>query len=97
MMDDASRRDTDDPISPKYNRQVVAQALLEAAVELHPQLLNARELSLRIIADPMDRREVETALQAIDDLRQSGLFAGRDDDEAVEPTAAALHAVALLS
>ena len=82
--------------SPKYNRQVVAQAILEVAVELHPSLLSARELSLRIIADPRDRREVETAMQAIDDLKQSGLFADRDDDETTEPTGAALHAVALL-
>jgi radical SAM superfamily enzyme YgiQ (UPF0313 family) len=83
--------------SPKYNRAVVAQAILEAAVDLHPKLLTARELSLKIIADPEDRREVETAIRAIRDLRQSGLFANRDEDEIVGPTAAALHAVALLS
>jgi hypothetical protein len=83
--------------SPKYNRQVVAQAVLEEAVELHPKVLTARELSLKIIADPKDHREVETAAQAIDDLKQSGLFADRGDDEVAEPTAAALHAVALLS
>lgn len=86
---------TDASTSPKYNRPVVAQAILEAAVELHPGLLTARELSLRIIADPKDRREVETAMQAIDDLKQSGLFA--DHAEVAEPTAAALHAVALLT
>jgi radical SAM superfamily enzyme YgiQ (UPF0313 family) len=96
-MDDTYWRDADDAILPKYNRPVVAQAILEAAVELHPKLLTARELSLRIIADPKDRREVETARQAIDDLKQSGLFADRDDDEVAEPTAAALHAVALLT
>jgi hypothetical protein len=82
--------------SPKYNRAVVAQVMLEEAVELHPRLLTARELSLRIIADPEDRREVETAMQAIRDLRQSGLFADRVD-EVVEPTEAAVHAVALLN
>jgi hypothetical protein len=76
---------------------VVAQAILEVAVELHPRLLKACELSLMIIADPKDHREVETAMQAIGDLRQSGLFAERVDDEIAEPTAAALHAVALLS
>lgn len=96
-MDDTRRRNADDATSPKYNRPVVAQAILEVAVELHPELLAARELSLRIIADPEDRREVETAMQAIDDLKQSGLFADRDDDEVAEPTAAALHAVALLT
>jgi hypothetical protein len=96
-MENALRRGTGDPFLPKYNRQVVAQAILEVAVELHPKLLTARELSLRIIADPEDRREVETAMQAIDDLKQSGLFADRDDDDVAEPTAAALHAVALLT
>lgn len=96
-MDDTCRRGTDDAPSPKYNRPVVAQAILEAAVELHPKVLTARELSLRIIADPEDRREVETAMQAIGDLKQSGLFADRGDDEIAEPTAAALHAVALLT
>lgn len=87
----------EDGTSPKYNRPVVTQAILEAAVELHPRVLTARELSLRIIADPEDRREVDTARQAIDDLKQSGLFANRDDDGVAEPTAAALHAVALLT
>ena len=57
-MDDTRWRDTDDATSPKYNRPVVAQAILEAAVEIHPRLLTTRELSLRIIADPEDRREV---------------------------------------
>jgi len=61
---------------------VVAQAILEAAVELHPTLLRIRELSLRIIADPKDRREVETATQAIDDLNspaylQTGMMKSR--------------------
>jgi hypothetical protein len=96
-MNDTRWRDTDDASSPKYNRTVVAQAILEAAVELHPKLRTVRELSLRIIADPEDRREVEAAMQAIDDLRRSGLFADRGDDEVAEPTAAALHAVALLT
>jgi radical SAM superfamily enzyme YgiQ (UPF0313 family) len=96
-MDGTRGRDTDEATWPKYNRPIVAQAILEAAVELHPKLLTARELSLKIIADPEDRREVETARRAIDDLKQSGLFADRDDDEIAEPTAPALHAVALLS
>jgi hypothetical protein len=89
--------DTNEATPPKYNRLVVAQAILEVAAELHPKLLSTRELSLRIIADPGDCREMETAMQAIEDLRESGLFAGRDVDGAAEPTAAALHAVALLT
>jgi hypothetical protein len=82
--------------SPKYNRAVVAQVILEAAVELLPRLLTARELSLRIIANPGDSREIEVAMQAIGDLTQSGLFS-HGNDEVVEPTPAALHAVALLN
>jgi hypothetical protein len=82
---------------PKYNPAVVAQVILEEAVELHPERLTARELSLRIITDPGDRREVETATQAIRDLKQSGLFGEGDADGVVEPTPAALHAVALLN
>ena len=82
---------------PKYNPRVGAQVILEEAVELHPEFLTAWELSLRIIADADDRREVETAMQAIRDLRQAGLFKNGNDDEAVEPTPAALLAVALLS
>ncbi|HEY8814234.1 MAG TPA: hypothetical protein VIP57_03920 [Candidatus Dormibacteraeota bacterium] len=55
-MNDTCWRDTDDATLPKYNRSVVAQAILEVAVELHPKLLTARELSLRIIADLEDKR-----------------------------------------
>lgn len=82
--------------SPKYNLTLVARAILEEAVELHPQCLTVDELALRIVGDPNDSREMATAIQATDDLRQFGLFDYRDEDEVVEPTPAALRAFALL-
>jgi hypothetical protein len=82
-------------IPPKYNVAIVESVLLEVAAELHPRHLTARELSLRIVSDPGDGREVETAAQAIRNLRKLGLFCDRDD-EIVRPTPAALRAVALL-
>lgn len=81
---------------PKYSLKIVEAVILEIAAELHPQHLTARELSLRILSDPDDGREVETAAEAIRSLREFGLFKGRDD-EIVEPTPAALRAVALLT
>jgi len=88
---------TDAGSSPKYNLSLVASLILEEAVELHPRHLTARELSLRIVIDPDDSREIETAIGAIEDLRESGLFRYRNDDEVVEPTRAALRAVTLLA
>lgn len=89
--------DAGDRTPPKYNLDVVAQVILEEAVELHPQCLTVRELALRIVADAGDVREVETAVEAIRDLRQAGLFRCRDGEGVVQPTSAALRAVALLT
>ena len=83
-------------IPPQYSVAVVEAAILEVAAELHPENLTAKELSLKIISDADDTREVETAAQAIRGLREFGLFANRED-EVVEPTLAALRAVALLT
>lgn len=83
--------------SPKYDQTVVAKVILEEAVELHPRHLTARDLSLRIVTDSVDGRALETASNAIRDLKQSGLFRERNDEGVVEPTTAALHAVALLT
>jgi hypothetical protein len=82
--------------SPKYNVATVEAVILEVTAELHPQNLTAKELALMIIGDPDDVKEVETAAQAIQGLREFGLFKVRDD-EIVEPTPAALRAVALLT
>ncbi len=85
-----------DDILPKYNVATVEAVILEEAAELHPRHLTDRELWLRIVSDADDAREVETATEAIRNLREFGLFANRDD-EVIEPTQAALRAVALLT
>jgi hypothetical protein len=82
--------------SPKYDVAIVEAVILEVAAELHPQNLTAKELALRIVWDPDDSREVETAAQAIRNLREFGLFAN-GNGETVMPTPAGLRAVALLT
>lgn len=78
--------------SPNYNPALVRQVILDEALELHPQRLTIRELSLRIVSDPKDSTEVEAATEAICDLRRSGLLRYRNDDQVVEPTHAAFSA-----
>lgn len=81
---------------PKYNIEIVEAAAFEIAAELHPEHLSARELTFKkIVSNPDDGQEVEIATQAIRNLREFGLIQNRDD-EIVEPTKAALRAVALL-
>jgi hypothetical protein len=81
---------------PKYDVAIVEAVILEVAAELHPQNLTARDLSLKIVSNADDAREVETAGQAIRGLREFGLFMDRND-EIVEPTVTGLRAVALLT
>jgi hypothetical protein len=81
---------------PKYDVATVEGVILEVAAELHPRHLSTGGLLLEIVSDPDDAREIETGTQAIRNLREFGLFAHRDD-EIVEPTPAALRAVALLT
>jgi hypothetical protein len=83
-------------LPPKYNIATVEAVILEEVAELHPDNLTATDLSLKIVSDADDSREVETVAQAIRGLRELGLFANRDD-EIVEPTPAGLRAVALLT
>jgi hypothetical protein len=80
----------------KYNVAMVESVILQVAAELHPEHLTPTDLALKIVGDPDDSRELETAVQAIRNLRKCNLFSARDD-ETVEPTAAALRAVALLT
>jgi hypothetical protein len=83
---------------PKYNPKLVEQVILEEAVRAHrtnPQRLTIDELAMRIVSDPDDNREIETAAQAIRSLQEFGVFKDRDD-EIVEPTPATLQVVALL-
>jgi hypothetical protein len=86
----------DSKTPPKYNVAIVEPVLLEVTTDLHPQHLTTRELSLRIVSDASDSREMETAAQAIRNLREFGLPSLRDD-EIVQPTPAALHACKLLT
>jgi hypothetical protein len=87
---------TDRGTPPKYDVSIVEAVILEVAAELHPEHLPARELSLKIVSDPDDSRELETAAQAIRGLREFGLFKVQED-EIVEPTPAALRAASLLA
>ncbi len=87
---------TDSDTPPQYDIAKVEAVILEVAAELHPRHLTTRDLSLKIVGDANDAREVETATKAILGLREFGLFAVRDD-EIVEPTPAALRACALLT
>jgi len=86
--------DRDTP--PQYDVATVEAVMLEVVAELHPERLSADGLSLRIVSDPDDDKEVGVALQAIHGLREFGLLKARDDG-VVEPTPAALRAVALLT
>lgn len=78
--------------SPNHDPASVRQVILDEALELHPQRLTVRELSLRIVSDPEDDLEIETATDALRDLRRSGLLRYRNDDRVVEPTHAAFSA-----
>ncbi|HET6570919.1 MAG TPA: hypothetical protein VFG58_05465 [Solirubrobacterales bacterium] len=86
---------SDGETSPKYDVPIVEAVVLQVVAELHPETLTGDELSLEIVADREDAREVETVARAIRNLREFGLLADRDD-EVVEPTPAALRACALL-
>jgi len=85
-----------DKVPPQYVIATVEAAILEIDAELHPQRLTAVGLAAKVIAQPSDAREVEVAEQAVRNLREFGLFR-ECDDESLEPTGTALHAVALLT
>lgn len=87
---------TDTEVSPKYNVSIVEAVMLEVAVEHHPKHPSMGGLLREIVSDLTDAREVETGSRAIHNLRKAGLFTHRDDGK-VEPTPAALRAVALLA
>lgn len=75
---------------PAYDVESVARTILEEAIRRHPERLTVTELSLRIVGDPDDDLEGETAVEAIQSLRASGLIRYRNDDQIVEPTHAVL-------
>lgn len=80
----------------EYDRATVARLLFEEAVELLPNRLSASELSMRIVLNSEDVREVETAGEAICDLQRSGLIRHRRQG-LMEPTLVAVCAHALLT
>jgi hypothetical protein len=84
-------------VPPKYDPEHVGRAVLLAVIDLLPVRLTVAELCLRVAADPEDRREVEVIKHAIRDLKSSGLLRYRSDDQLVEPTQAAVRALALLA
>ncbi len=86
---------TNTDASPKYDVSIVEAVILEVAAELHPMLLTPHDLSLKVVSDPDDKREIETAAQAIRGLREFGLLS--KEEEIAKPTLAALRAVALLT
>jgi hypothetical protein len=83
--------------SPKYDREKVGEAILFEVIEQHPTRLSVEEIMLRIVSDSDDTAEVQTAGEAMLDLRRSGLVRFRNDDRLVEPTQAALRAHALFT
>ncbi len=85
-----------DQTPPQYVVATVEAAILKLAAELHPQRLTAKELAGELITKPKDIREVDTAAEAIRNLREFGLLC-EHDDETIELTKAALHAVTLLT
>jgi len=88
-------KDTGTP--PKYNPEVVGQAVLLEIIDHHPLRLTVDELVGRIAADTGDRGEVDIATEAVRELRRVGLVRYRDDDRVIEPTQTALRAHALFS
>jgi hypothetical protein len=72
-------------------------AVLLEVIELLPVGLTVSELCQKITAGSQDKRREETARHAIRDLRGWGLVRYRDDDQLVEPTAAAVHCVDLFN
>jgi hypothetical protein len=82
---------------PKYNSTRVGEVILIEIIEQHPARLTVDELALRIVSDPDDGEEVETATDAVRDLRRACLVRYRNDDRLVEPTQAALRAHELLT
>jgi len=80
-----------------YDPEIVAQVIFLEVIEHHPTRLTMDELTQRIVTDPDDRCQVETAMEALCDLRRACLVRYRNDDRVVEPTQAALRAHDLLT
>lgn len=75
----------------KYNAELVGKTILNEAVKQLPARWTAYFLIERIVSDPKDKREVETAEKALGKLQESGLIR-LGMDELVEPTDAGFKA-----
>lgn len=89
---------------PSYDVATVEAVVLQLAVELHPRDVSGEKLALRIVSDPDDSKELETAAQAIRRLCEVCLLAdpcgGLPGDlygDTVGPTPAGIRAVDLLT
>lgn len=75
---------------PKYDPAAVGKKILAEVVDQLPALWTAEFLiAERIVSDPKDKREVETAERGLENLRRSGKVRLGTND-LVEPTDAAL-------
>jgi hypothetical protein len=81
----------------QYDPAIVRRVIFEEIIELHPQRLTTAELAQRIASDPLDSQEIETAMEAVRDLRRRGLVRYRNDDQIVEATHTTLEAVKMLT
>jgi hypothetical protein len=82
-------------VSAKYDSDVVGGIALLEIIE-NPRSMTVREIALRIVADPGDCLEMNTAIRAICELRRFCLVR-YGDDELIEPTQAAVRARDLLA
>lgn len=76
----------------KYSPAKVKRKILAEVIDQLPTVWAAYFLiTERIVSDPKDEREIETAEKALDQLQNSGLVT-LDRDEMVRPTNAGLNA-----
>jgi hypothetical protein len=68
----------------KYRPAEVGRKLLAEAIDQLPALWTAPFLIERVVTDRKDKREIETAEKALDNLRRSGRVR-LGEDELVEP------------
>jgi len=80
----------------EYDVAKVEAVLLVVAADLYPRRLSMRDLSLEVVVDPDDDREMEVARRAIFNLKAYGLFQ-EWPGEGIEPTPPGLRAVVLLT
>jgi hypothetical protein len=75
---------TDAGTPPKYDTAAVGRKLLAEAIDQLPALWTAEFLIERVVADRKDKREMETAERALDNLERAGKVR-LGTDELVEP------------